>query len=198
MYACSCSRSELEGTEARYPGTCREGPRRRDVPLAMRLRVDGFPAVTVDDRLQGRLTETVAETVGDFVLKRRDGYFAYQLAVVVDDAFQGITDVVRGADLLDNTPRQRVLQAALGVASPRTMHLPVLLEADGGKLSKSRRSLPADPASAPAVLTEILTLLRHTPPLDLQHAPVAVQLAWAKGVWDPLLLQGVRDIIQSA
>ena len=163
----------------------------------MRLRVDGFPAVTVDDRLQGRLTETVAETVGDFVLKRRDGYFAYQLAVVVDDAFQGITDIVRGADLLDNTPRQRVLQAALGVASPRTMHLPVLLEADGGKLSKSRRSLPADPASAPAVLTEILTLLRHTPPLDLQHAPVAVQLAWAKGAWDPLLLQGVRDIIQS-
>jgi hypothetical protein len=77
------------------------------------------------------------------------------------------------------------------------MHLPVLLESDGGKLSKSRRSLPVDPASAPAVLTEILSLLRHTPPQELQHAPVEAQLAWATQVWDPLLLQGVREIIQA-
>lgn len=199
-YECSCSRTELaaDGAEGRYPGTCRPGPRRRDVPLATRLRTLAFGEVTVLDRLQGRHTELVEAAVGDLVLRRRDGYWSYQLAVVVDDAFQGITDVVRGLDLLDNTARQRVLQAALGLPSPRTLHLPLLVESTGGKLSKSRRALPVDPAAAPAVLTQILSLLRHPPPAGLQQAPVGEQLRWATAAWNPSQLQGVREITQTA
>ena len=184
-----------EGAEGRYPGTCRAGPRRTGVPLAIRFRSEGFGPVRFEDRLQGPYSEDVAAVVGDFVLRRRDGFFAYQLAVVVDDAFQGITDVVRGCDLLDNTPRQRLLQAALGVPSPQMLHLPLLVEVEGGKLSKSRRALAVDPAEAPSALTEVLKLLRHAPPPGLQHAPVGEQLAWAIEAWNPMLLQGVRTII---
>ncbi len=198
-YECSCSRTELaaDGAEGRYRGVCRSGPRRRDVPLAVRFRTAGFPEVTVEDRLQGRQRERVEAVVGDFVLRRRDGYWSYQLAVVVDDAFQGVTDIVRGVDLLDNTARQRLLQAALGLPSPRTLHLPLLLESSGGKLSKSRRALPVDPAEAPRVLTGILGLLRHPPPQELQHAPVGEQLTWASAAWKPSALQGVREITQT-
>jgi glutamyl-Q tRNA(Asp) synthetase len=199
-YECSCSRTELaaDGAEGRYPGTCRAGPRRRDVPLAVRFRTRGSGIVTVEDRLQGTFSESVEAVVGDFVLKRRDGFWSYQLAVVVDDAFQGITDVVRGLDLLDNTPRQRLLQAALGLPSPRTLHLPLLVETGGGKLSKSRRALPVDPVLAPAALTEVLTLLRHPPPAGLQHAPVGEQLTWATAAWNPSILQGLREITPTA
>jgi len=167
------------------------------VPLAIRFRTLGFAPVSFEDRLQGRYTEDVGAVVGDFVLRRRDGFWAYQLAVVVDDAFQGITDVVRGLDLLDNTPRQRLLQAALGLPMPRMLHLPLLVEPEGEKLSKSRRALAVDPASAPAVLTRILSLLRHAPPSGLHNAPVAEQLSWATGAWNPMLLHGVRTIIAS-
>ncbi len=199
-YPCSCSRTELaaDGSEGRYPGTCRDGPRREDVPLAVRFRTAGCGLVTVADRLQGELTQAVEAVVGDFVLRRRDGFWSYQLAVVVDDAFQGITDVVRGLDLLDNTPRQRLLQAALGVPSPRTLHLPLLVEAGGDKLSKSRRALPVAPDLAPAALTEVLALLQHKPPPGLQQAPVGEQLAWASTAWNPSLLHGVRVITQTA
>jgi glutamyl-Q tRNA(Asp) synthetase len=196
-YECSCSRSEfaVDVAEARYPGTCRTGPKRPEAPLATRFRTLGSGPVAVEDRLQGLFAQDVEAVVGDFVLKRRDGYWSYQLAVVVDDAFQGITDVVRGSDLLDNTPRQRLLQAALGLPAPRLLHLPLLVEPDGGKLSKSRRALPIDPALAPRVLTDLLSLLRHPPPADLQHAPVAEQLCWAIVSWNPTVLQGVREII---
>jgi len=187
-----------DGAEGRYPGTCRPGPRHLGVPLATRLRTLAFGPVTVDDRLQGRHTELVEAAVGDFVLRRRDGYWSYQLAVVVDDAYQAITDVVRGLDLLDNTARQRVLEAALGLPEPRTLHLPLLVDSTGGKLSKSRRALPVDPAAAPGVLTQVLSLLRHPPPTDLQQAPVGDQLRWATTVWNPSVLQGVREITQTA
>ena len=198
-YPCSCSRAELgaEGLEGRYPGTCRAGPRRQGVPLAIRFRTQGFAPVRFEDRLQGPCSEDVCAVVGDFVLRRRDGFWAYQLAVVVDDAFQRITDVVRGLDLLDNTARQRLLQAALGLPMPRMLHLPLLVEQDGGKLSKSRRALPVDPAAAPAALSEVLRLLRHAPPAGLQHAPVGEQLAWAVQAWNPMLLQEVKTIIAS-
>jgi glutamyl-Q tRNA(Asp) synthetase len=196
-YECSCSRAEraVDGAEGRYPGTCRAGPKRRDAPLATRFRTEGAGEVAIEDRLQGRYTEAVEAVAGDFALKRRDGFWSYQLAVVVDDAFQGITDVVRGLDLLDNTPRQRLLQAALGLRAPRTLHLPLLVERDGEKLSKSRRALAVDPALAPAALTEVLSLLRHAPPPELQQAPVAEQLEWAIQRWNPSLLHGVREII---
>ena len=111
---------------------------------SIRFRVPAGSVVAFDDAIQGHVEQDVAATVGDFVLRRADGWWAYQLAVVVDDAAEGITDVVRGADLLDSTPRQILLQRALGLPTPRHAHLPLVLDADGRKLSKSTASLPVD------------------------------------------------------
>jgi len=151
-YPCSCTRGDIAavgGPDAPYPGTCRNGPARGDaISLAWRWRVPPGP-VTVEDRLQGVLTQDVAGAVGDFVLRRKDGFWSYQLAVVVDDAAQEVTDVVRGLDLWDNTPRQVLLQQALGLPSPRYLHLPLVVEPDGAKLAKTRRSVPVDAAAAP-------------------------------------------------
>ncbi|MEG0820257.1 MAG: tRNA glutamyl-Q(34) synthetase GluQRS [Burkholderiaceae bacterium] len=141
VYGCACSRREIELECARqrlapgvYPGTCRAGTRGRAV-RALRLRV---PATSIgfEDRAIGLYSQSLACEVGDIVVRRADGLWAYQLAVVADDAEQGITHVVRGADLLDNTPRQIHLQRALGVATPRYLHVPVLTNERGEKLSK--------------------------------------------------------------
>lgn len=131
-FACICSRAQLED-ELRYPGTCRTR-HLSGAPAAIRVRVDAG-LVQFDDRIQGRYRQNVADAVGDFVLQRRDQIHAYVLAVTVDDAAQGVTHIVRGADLLDNTPRQIYLQRLLGLAEPRYAHVPVLTEADGGKLA---------------------------------------------------------------
>jgi glutamyl-Q tRNA(Asp) synthetase len=211
-YTCSCSRTELETlatstagpeglldpagerAEAPYPGRCRQGPARPQAPLAVRFRVDGFSPVMIEDCLQDPLTQCVDAAVGDFVLKRRDGFYAYQLAVVVDDAAQGITDVVRGLDLYDNTPRQRLLQTALGLPIPRYLHLPLIVDAAGAKLSKSRGALPADASAAPQILTEVLGWLRQAVPASLHAAPVDAQLEWAIREWNPMRLHGVMTI----
>ena len=196
VYECCCSRADhgLGERDHPYPGTCRAGPARREVPLALRLNTRGYPTICVEDRVQGPHWQSVEAMVGDFVLRRRDGYWSYQLAVVVDDAEQGITDVVRGMDLLDNSPRQRLLQAILGLPMPSLLHLPLLVDADGHKRSKSRRALPVDPRQAPATLTTVLRLLRHPPPADVALAPATVQLGWALTAWDPKHLQGVKEV----
>ena len=194
VYDCSCSRAELGPPDIPYPGSCRPGPRRTGVAIAQRFLTLGSTPVTFVDRAQGPYAQSVADAVGDFVLRRRDGYWAYQLAVVVDDAASGITDVVRGHDLLDNTPRQRLLQAALGLPYPTTLHLPLLLDADGTKRSKSRQPLPADTREAPQLLTTLLTLLRHPPPPELRSSPVVDQLAWAIINWNISLIHNVTSI----
>ncbi len=149
-FACRCSRSDLASVDGIHRQCVASDSRR---PPAIRLRVPDTARVAFDDGLQGRITQDVATAVGDFVLRRADGYWAYQLAVVVDDHAQGITDVVRGADLLDSTPRQILLQQALGVPTPRYLHLPLILDAHGQKLSKSMSALPIDDASPlPALL----------------------------------------------
>jgi glutamyl-Q tRNA(Asp) synthetase len=141
-YWCGCSRREIadsslglaaDGAQI-YPGTCRAGAAPGKTPRALRLKVAG--AVEFLDRVQGRQAQLLERDVGDFVLERADGQFAYQLAVVVDDAAQGITDVVRGADLLDSTPRQVYLQQLLGYPTPRYLHVPAAVNAAGEKLSK--------------------------------------------------------------
>jgi glutamyl-Q tRNA(Asp) synthetase len=195
VYPCSCSRGEIPaappGQEPRYPGTCRAGPRRVGVPLAVRFRAGTFPGcVTVDDRVQGRTSQDVDATVGDFVLRRRDGFWAYQLAVVVDDAAHGITDVVRGRDLWDNTPRQRLLQRALALPAVRYLHLPLVTSADGQKLAKSRRALPVDTEATAAVLAATLRALAVPLPPELGGARPAEQMAWAVEQWDPGRLVG--------
>jgi len=149
-YACQCSRAQIAELAARiglpsgiYPGTCRDLALAPAPGRASRLRV-GDASVGFVDRVGGRFTQHLERDVGDFVVRRADGLFAYQLAVVVDDARQGITDVVRGADLLDNTPRQIALQRLLGAPVLRYMHVPVVLAADGVKLSKQNGAVALD------------------------------------------------------
>jgi len=171
LFRCDCSRREvadsaLRGPEgAVYAGRCladrdiftRE-PHPRMTSCAVRFAV-AAGEVSFDDRVQGRITQDVAREIGDFVLRRRDGLFAYQLAVVVDDAEQGVTDVVRGADLLGSTARQIALQRALGYASPRYLHFPVVVDRAGDKLSKQTRALPVDASRGPEAIAAALRCL---------------------------------------
>lgn len=140
-FACGCSRTALAAAGGIHR-RCVAGARTDG--MAVRLRVPDGATVAFDDALCGRVVQDVATEVGDFVLLRADGHWAYQLAVVVDDADQGITDVVRGADLLDSTPRQILLQRALGLPTPAYAHLPLVVDAEGRKLSKSLAAVPVD------------------------------------------------------
>ncbi|WIM04737.1 MAG: tRNA glutamyl-Q(34) synthetase GluQRS [Candidatus Nitricoxidivorans perseverans] len=185
-YPCACTRREIadsalapDGSHV-YPGTCRNGLAPGKTARAWRLAV---PAETIcfDDAVQGRLCQDIARDAGDFVLLRADGYFAYQLAVVVDDADQGITHIVRGADLVDSTPRQILLQRLLGVPTPAYAHLPAAVNAAGEKLSKQTGAAPLDPAD-PA-LVAALGFLGQKPPGDLARASVAEIWAWARAHW---------------
>jgi glutamyl-Q tRNA(Asp) synthetase len=189
-FACSCSRRELE-REAGYPGTCRRRPPRAG-PAAVRFRMGDGP-LTFADALQGLCTFERRER-GDVVVRRRDGVFSYQLAVVVDDALQNITDVVRGADLLDSTPWQIALQHALGVATPRYAHLPLIVEPSGAKLAKSRRSMPLEASAAGRQLCEALCLLGQEPPAELTLESGRAVLDWVSENWKPQRMRGVREI----
>ncbi len=194
VFRCSCSRRDLVGDENdthRYPGTCRNGPTKPG-PVALRFRVSGGP-IHFDDRLLGPRQFDLTN-LGDIVIERRDGLATYQLAVVVDDAFQNVTRVVRGADLEASTPWQIDLQRALGIPTPSYAHLPLLLEADGRKLSKSRHALPIDPASAPEALVSTLTLLSQAPPPDLARSSTADVWKWALANWNPQALVGKPEV----
>jgi glutamyl-Q tRNA(Asp) synthetase len=188
VYPCACTRRELADSALApdgaviYPGTCRAGLPPGKSPRAWRLRVDATP-VCFDDVVQGRLCQDLAREVGDFVLLRADGYFAYQLAVVVDDADQGVTHVVRGADLLDSTPRQIFLQQRLGLPAPRYAHLPVAVNAAGEKLSKQTLAPAIDARDPVPILAEALRFLGQDVPPELRRATVADFWAWAKTAW---------------
>jgi glutamyl-Q tRNA(Asp) synthetase len=171
-YACGCNRREIADSRlgfapdgaAIYPGTCRNGlaPGRSTRSLRLRVPEPGADLVAFTDRFAGTTRQRLALESGDFVLKRADGYWAYQLAVVVDDADQGVTDIVRGADLIDSTPRQIYLQRLLGVPTPRYLHVPVVRNAAGEKLSKQTGALavePGDERSAVAALHDAARFL---------------------------------------
>ena len=192
-FECSCSRRELsDAEETGYPGTCRAGPTRSG-PTATRFRVDGSLPVQFEDRIQGGCDYDLG-ALGDVVIRRRDGVFAYQLAVVVDDAAQHVTDVIRGADLLQSTAWQIALQRALGLPSPRYGHLPLIVEPARGKLAKSRRSVAIEPARAGSQLVEALCLLQQQPPPELErHTPRAV-LDWACANCNLDTVHGVRQV----
>ena len=186
VYRCKCSRREisdsgLAGPEGPiYPGTCRALRVPASVPAAERMIAPEAP-IAFEDRVQGRIAQDVTRDIGDFVLKRRDGLHAYQLAVVVDDAEQRITDVVRGADLLWSTPRQIALQRALGLPTPRYLHVPVATNAQGEKLSKQTlaRAVRADRAAE--TLRGALEFLGQPPAAGDCAAEV---LATATAAWD--------------
>ncbi|KAI95811.1 glutamyl-Q tRNA(Asp) ligase [Rhodomicrobium udaipurense JA643] len=182
VFWCNCSRADLaRRSGAVYPGTCRAFTAPRD-DAAVRIRV---PPGTVEfaDRVFGPQREDVAETVGDFVVRRRDGLFAYQLAVVVDDDFQGVTDVVRGADLLDNTARQIVLQRLLGLPTPRYMHLPLALNADGSKLSKQTHAQELPTPADSGLLWQALAFLGQDVPPGTPPVPCADVLGHGVRHW---------------
>jgi glutamyl-Q tRNA(Asp) synthetase len=181
-FVCHCSRSDLAASGGVHR-RCVPGARRTDP--SVRFRVPDFTALTFVDAIQGRVAQDVGGEVGDFVLRRADGYWAYQLAVVVDDAAQGITDVVRGADLLDSTPRQILLQRALGLPTPRYAHLPLVLDADGRKLSKSLAAVPVEAADPMPALRAAWLALGQVDAVLARAASPAVLLARATGHFDP-------------
>lgn len=203
VYPCGCSRKEIADSRtslapdgaAIYPGTCRHGLAPGRTPRAWRLRVpepgSAEDLIEIDDRWQGMLYESLSTTVGDVVLRRADGFWAYQLAVVVDDAEQGVTDVVRGADLLESTARQIWLQRLLGVPTPRYLHVPVVIDAHGEKLSKQTHAPDAEPGH----LRPALAFLGHPPPANLAPADL---LSWALGAWDPARVPATRTLAFSA
>lgn len=186
-YPCACTRREiadssLNGIEGPvYPGTCRAGLAGR-APRAWRVRVGSEP-VCFEDRLRGRHCQNLEADIGDFVIRRADGFFAYQLAVVVDDHEQGITHVVRGADLLASTPRQIHLQRLLGHATPAYLHLPVAVNEHGQKLSKQTLAAPLEANQAGPALVAALRFLGQRPPPDLQAASIAEIWQWATANW---------------
>ncbi len=181
-FACNCSRKQLEGTAGIYPGTCRNA-QLSGSDTAIRLRVPNLN-YHFTDRVQGEFQQQLLNEVGDFVIRRRDGLCAYQLAVVLDDAEQGVTDVVRGADLLDSTPRQLYLQELLGLPQPRYLHVPLIVQADGHKLGKQYRSPALASAQAAAELCRGLRALGQQPPRGLSHTTASEVLAWAVAHWD--------------
>ncbi len=166
-----------------YPGTCRNGLAPGKTPRATRIRVGGT-VVELEDAVQGKVCQDLAAEVGDFVLLRADGLYAYQLAVVVDDAEQGITDVVRGADLLDSTPRQIYLQRLLDLPPPRYMHLPVAVNTAGEKLSKQTLAAAVDECNPVPALVQVMDFLGQAPPAQLRRAPLAEFWRWALAHWD--------------
>ncbi len=195
-YPCSCSRSDL--ADARrgplgviYPGTCRGGS--RDGDSAVRVRTDD-EVVRYMDALQGEQLHRLESESGDFVIRRRDGLIAYQLAVVADDHEQGITEIVRGIDLIDSTPRQIYLQRHLGFATPAYLHIPVAENPGGQKLSKQTGATEIDLKNVRPVLVQALAALGQEPPVDLAASSLGAIWAWAANHWRPSVMAGQRSI----
>jgi glutamyl-Q tRNA(Asp) synthetase len=202
LYGCACTRKEIADSSVAgiegpvYPGTCRAAPPDGRSVKALRVRTDGA-TIEFDDLWQGRIVRRLETDYGDFVVRRADGLFAYQLAVVVDDAAQGITEVVRGADLLESTPRQIHLQNLLGLPTPRYAHLPVAVNAQGEKLSKQTLAAPVDAKKPMAVLIRALAFLGQSPPVDLMDASLDNAWSWAVENWRPERVSSVRSIVVS-
>lgn len=177
IYPCGCSRREIADSSVGaatdgshlYPGTCRGGIPAGRTARSLRIRVPAEP-ISFVDRVQGPQAQALATEVGDFVLARADGQYSYQLAVVVDDADDGITDVVRGADLVESTPRQIFLQRLLGFAEPRYLHVPAAVNARGEKLSKQTGAAPLDLSDRERILQEALRFLGQAPAGGLDQA----------------------------
>jgi glutamyl-Q tRNA(Asp) synthetase len=199
VYECSCSRKDAVTASAVtasgpvYPGTCRGGVRIPGGTTALRVRTRPR-VVTIADRLQGEVAQQLERDVGDFVVRRRDGLHAYQLAAVVDDHLQGVTEVVRGCDLLDSTPRQWYLQSLLGFAHPDYVHLPVALDASGAKLGKQTGAAPVSRLAPARALHAALEFLGQRPPSELRRESALEPIwTWAVEKWRVDTLRGVRS-----
>lgn len=182
-YECDCSRPSIKAMGSVYNGQCRNRHSKPESDFAIRLRTEDR-YIEFDDLVQGRVSQNVASEVGDFAIVRKDKLFAYQLAVVADDAFQNITHIIRGNDLIDSTPRQIYLQQVLKLKTPSYGHIPVVINDQGQKLSKQRFATPIDVDNGPMLVHQCLEFLGLSPPAINKRASVAEQLAWGIEVWD--------------
>ena len=204
-YPCACSRREIAAAATRtsvdgglvYPGSCRAGLAAGKTARAWRLRVPDRE-LCFADRIQGMQCQHLEREVGDFVLLRADGQYAYQLAVVVDDAAQGVNAVVRGADLLASTPRQIWLQQRLGMPVPSYAHLPVATNAAGEKLSKQTLSRAVDPARGSALLCAVLQFLGQPAPAEMRAVPLAEFWPWAIARWSIERVPSLRGMFSDS
>ena len=204
VYPCGCTRKEIADSVLRhqalkgidgliYPGTCRHGLDTGKTARAWRIKTQSED-ISFEDAIQGHVSQNLAQDIGDFVLKRADGLFAYQLAVVVDDAAQGVTHILRGADLLDSTPRQIYLQQKLGITQPHYAHIPVATNLQGEKLSKQTLALALNPSAASQQLWQALDFLGQQPPLELAKAKLSELWAWSQAHWELQSITKVRSI----
>ena len=182
-FYCDCSRQRVSGLEGVYDGRCRSRGLNSSPGLAIRLKISP-KTVQFTDGIQGDYAQNLEHEVGDFILRRRDGLFAYQLAVVADDAAQKITHVVRGYDLLSSTPRQIYLQERLGLPTPSYAHIPIIVNDLGQKLSKQHFAEPIDLKNVPSLLVSALQFLGMTPPPTLIGAAPAALMTWGAEHWD--------------
>jgi len=186
-YCCTCSRRDiskagLPGLEGmRYPGTCRTA--KHQVADASIRVITEDTEITFEDRIQGKQRQNLQRDIGDFIIQRRGGLSAYQIAVIVDDAEQGITEVVRGSDLLSSTPRQIYLQKLLGLSQPNYLHLPLATHVAGDKLSKQTGAMGIDVAKGSQALYSALEFLGQRPATELFGAPTAEILVWGEKNW---------------
>jgi glutamyl-Q tRNA(Asp) synthetase len=198
-YRCQCSRSDLADAPRGamgiiYPGTCRNGCGPGEA--AVRL-LTNKTEISFEDILQKRFSQHLETESGDFVIRRRDGLIAYHLAVVVDDEIQGVTEIVRGIDLLDSTPRHIWLQRQLGYSTPAYVHIPVITHVDGVKLSKLTGAPPIPLRSAGTTLCASLAALFQEPPAELSTAPLSEIWTWAFENWHLEKLEGQKAIANS-
>jgi glutamyl-Q tRNA(Asp) synthetase len=199
VYPCCCTRKEISDSATHgiegpvYPGTCREGIATGREGRTWRVRTNDT-ALTFDDALQGNIMQHLESEIGDFVVKRADELFAYQLAVVADDAFQKITHIVRGADLLNSTPRQIHLLKLLGLDIPHYMHLPIAVNEAGEKLSKQTLAQAVNSDQAVLELWRALTFLQQQPPVELRDENLETIWKWARQNWRPENLVGLRAL----
>lgn len=200
LYPCICSRKSLNQyhkdhpeEKPSYPGFCRNKSINRNEAHALRIRV-GNKECSFTDALQGQINQNLALQPGDFIIKRRDHIFAYQLAVVVDDQKQQVTEVVRGYDLLNSTANQIYLQQLLKYSKPTYMHVPVIVDQLGNKLSKQYGAKAVDEHSSVAILYSLLGLLRQNPPKEMHRASVSEILNWAIPNWNPEPLKKVVQL----
>ena len=192
VFPCSCTRKDVLNKP--YPGTCRKTTSNNKTNPSYRL-ITNNKLIKIKDKLQGVYSQRLETDVGDFIIKRADGLFAYHLAVVVDDAEQGVTEIVRGNDLLDSTPCQIYLQQLLGLSTPDYLHLPLAVDNTGNKLSKARDAEVANTNDPVITLLQALDFLGQMPPAQLSNSSVEDVMKWATKNWDLKKIPKSKEII---
>ena len=182
-YNCSCTRSQIKAMGSKYDGSCRDKNISLAKEFAVRVKTSNN-LIGFDDKIQGYYQQRLEREVGDFIILRKDKLFAYQLAVVIDDDYQQITNVIRGHDLLDSTFRQIHLQNILGLKTPAYAHIPVIINESGKKLSKQHFADPIDAKNDKKLIFKALKFLGQGPPISLAKAHSTEQLQWAIDNWD--------------